>query len=432
VRAGGQTVLSVGGLRRQAAAAWGAADALVGVLLLGGCTGGGSATIAPVTPNPPAPNPPGIVKVAVLAPLSSQGHPGVIARSLKQAAELAVFERGNRNLELMVKDDKGTPEGAKAAAEDVLNRGATLILGPLYAKSVSAVAPLARKAGVPVVAFSSDREVAGNGVYLLSFQPTPEVEQVVAYAAKRGMKRYAALLPQDGFGKVVEPAFRAAVARTGGNIVALETYPGNANALLAPLRKISADIASAEATSGPVDALFLPGGQEYLELLGRLLPQAKIDTSRIKLLGTGGMDYPNAGRDAALIGAWYPGPDPRGWSDFAQKYAKTYSQAPPRIAGLAYDAVNLAIALAADAGGQGFSAAALTRVGGFTGIDGAYRLLPDGTSDRALAILEVQKFGSAVVESAPGITPGITAPSITTPAATASTGAGLNLFKIFQ
>jgi branched-chain amino acid transport system substrate-binding protein len=321
----------------------------------------------------------------------------------------------------MVKDDKGTPEGAKAAAEDVLKRGATLILGPLFAKNVAAVTPIARKAGVPVVAFSSDREVAGNGVYLLSFQPEPEVERVVSYAAKRGMKRYAALIPQDGFGKVVEPVFREAVARAGGSIVALETYPGNANALLAPLRKISIDIANAE--GGPVDALFLPGGQEYLELLGRLLPQAKIDTSRIKLIGTGGMDYPNAGRDAALISAWYPGPDPRGWSDFAQKYAKSYSQAPPRIAGLAYDAVNLAIALASEPGGQGFSAATLTRAGGFTGIDGPYRLLPDGTSDRALAILEVQRFGSSVVEPAP---------SLTAPAATASTGAGLSLFKMFQ
>ena len=410
-------MLSVARLRR-AAAAWGAAVTLTGALLLQGCAGSEAPSLDPAALGPRA-----VVKVAILAPLSSQGHPGVIARSLKQAAELAVFERDNTKIELMVKDDRGTLEGAKAAAEDVLKRGATLILGPLFAKNVSAVASVARKAGVPVVAFSSDREVAGNGVYLLSFQPTPEVERMVAYAAKRGMKRYAALIPQDAFGKVVEPAFREAVARAGGSIVALESYPGNANGLLAPLRKISGDIANAEAEGGPVDALFLPGGQEYLELLGRLLPQAKIDTNRIKVLGTGGMDYPNAGRDAALIGAWYPGPDPRGWSDFAQKYAKSYSQAPPRIAGLAYDAVNLAIALASDPGGQGFSAAALTRAAGFAGIDGPYRLLPDGTSDRALAILEVQKFGSSVVEAAP---------AIAAPAATAATGAGLSLFKMFQ
>jgi ABC-type branched-subunit amino acid transport system substrate-binding protein len=417
-------VLSVAGLRRLAAVAWGIAAGLAGALLLAGCTiggvGGGPA-LQPVALNSPPAAP---VKVAILVPLSSQGHPGVIARSLKQAAELALFERDNRSLVLMVKDDKGTPEGANAAAEDVVKRGATLILGPLYAKSVAAVAPVARKAQVPVVAFSSDREVAGNGVYLLSFQPTPEVERIVAYAAKHGMKRYAALVPQDAFGKLVEPVFREAVTRAGGSVAMVETYPPNANAMLAPLRKISTDIATAEAEGAPVDALFLPGGQEYLELLARLLPQAKIDTGKVKLLGTGGMDYPNAGRDAALVGAWYPGPDPRGWSDFAQKYAKTYQAAPPRIAGLAYDAVNLAIALAVDSSGQGFSATALTRAGGFTGIDGAYRLLPDGTTDRSLAILEVQKFGSAVVDSPPS-GPG-------TPTAAAASSGGFSLFKMLE
>lgn len=172
-----------------------------------------------------------MVKVALLVPLSAQGQPGVIGKSLKQAAELALFERDNPNLQLIVKDDKGTPDGAKAAAEDALKSGATLILGPVFAKSVAAVAPVARTAGVPVIAFSNDRQVAGSGVYLLSFQPAPEVERVVAYAAGRGKRRYAALIPQDAFGKIAEPAFLNAVNRTGGTIVALETYnPGSANA----------------------------------------------------------------------------------------------------------------------------------------------------------------------------------------------------------
>ena len=55
------------------------------------------------------------VKVALLVPLSAQGQPGLIGKSLKQAAELALFERDNPSVQLIVKDDKGTPEGAKAA-----------------------------------------------------------------------------------------------------------------------------------------------------------------------------------------------------------------------------------------------------------------------------------------------------------------------------
>ena len=182
----------------------------------------------------------------------------------------------------------------------MLKRGATLILGPLFAKSVAAVAPVARKAGVPVIAFSNDRQVAGNGVYLLSFQPAPEVERVVAYAAKQGKRRYAALIPQDA----LRQDRRAGVPRgrwpqRAARIVALETYPP-ARPTPCWSRCARSASTSRRRRGRPVDALFLPGGQENLELLGRLLPQAKINTQQVKLIGTGGMDYPNAGRDAGF------------------------------------------------------------------------------------------------------------------------------------
>ena len=193
--------------------------------------------------------------------------------------------------------------------------------------------------------------------------------------------------------------------------------------MLEPLRKISADITAADAEGAPVDALFVPGGQEQLEAVGRLLPQAQIDTQQIKLIGTGGMDYPNAGRDPALIGAWYPGPDPRGWTDFSQRYAKSYGHAPPRIASLAHDAVTMAIALAGGPEGQRYSAATITRPSGFAGIDGAYRLLADGTADRLLAILEVQKFGATIVE---------TAPSAPSPAPAAVSGTNFSIFNFLN
>jgi len=389
---------------------------LVGALILAACSANapnsqpiGLTLQAPA--EAPSTDPGQQLKVALIVSLSAQGQPGLIGKSLKQAAELALFERDSPSLQLIVKDDKGTPEGARAAAEEAIKGGAQLILGPLFAKAASAVAPAARQAHVPVLSFSTDIHVAGNGVYLLSFQPAPEVARVVAYAAQNGKRRFAALIPDDAFGKVASAAFRDAVSRVGGTVVALETYPLSANGVLEPMRKVSAAIQSAESDGSPVDALFLPGGQEHVELVARLLPQAEIDTQKVKILGTGGMDYPNAGREARLVGAWYPAPDPRGWTEFAQRYAKSYGQAPPRIASLAHDAVGLAIALSSGADGRGLDAGALTRPGGFTGIDGAYRLLRDGTTERALAILEVQKFGAGIVDpgsglAAPGQPPG--------------------------
>jgi branched-chain amino acid transport system substrate-binding protein len=370
-------------------------------LVLAACSGGGSSPIAGLpSPNDP---PPGDKQaraevVALLVPVGAQGHPGLIGKSLKQAAELALFDRNNPNVQLVVKDDRGTPEGARAAAEEAIKEGARLILGPLFAKSVAAVAPVARQANVPVIAFSKDRRVAGAGVYLLGFQVEPEVARIVAFAAQRGKRRFAALIADDAVGKLAAASFRQEVARVGGSIIALEQYPPSANGVLEPMRSISAAIRTAEEGGAPIDALFLPGGQENLEAIARLLPQAEIETDKVKLIGTGGMDYPNAGRDEKLVGAWYPGPDPRGWNDFAQNYAKTYGQAPPRIASLAFDAVSLAVALASGPEGRRYGAADLTQPRGFTGVDGMFRLLANGTTERALAILEVQQFGAGIID----------------------------------
>jgi len=397
----------------------------LGLALLGACSGvnvpkvQGQASLqgqgdAPATPAKE------LVKVALILPVSAGGQAGLIGKSLKQAAELALFERDNPTLQLIVKDDKGTPEGAKAAAEEAVKAGAALILGPLFAKSVVTVAPVARQAGIPVITFSNDRQVAGNGVYLLSFQPGPDVERVVSYAAQEGKRRFVTLVPDDPFGRIAEAAFKEAAGRSQVTLVAIEKYPASANGMLEPMRRIAQAIKTAEAEGTPIDALFLPGGQDNLEAVGRLLPQADIDTSKVKLVGTGGLDYPNAGRDPRLVGAWYPGPDPRGWNDFAQKYAKSYNQSPPRIASLAYDAVSMAIALSS---GEGrFTPAALTRASGFTGVDGAFRLLADGTTERSLAVLEVQKFGTGVLDPAAPPRP------LPTPAASGS-GAGSSFVK---
>jgi ABC-type branched-subunit amino acid transport system substrate-binding protein len=377
-------------------------------VVLAGCAAnapGALTTSATPTPGPEAALKSAPVKVALIASVTAQGQPGLIGKALKQAGELALFDRDSPNLQLLIKDDKGTPEGAAAAAHDAIKDGASLILGPLFAKSVAAVAPIARQANVPVVAFSNDRHVAGRGVYLLSFQPAPEIARVVAYAARQGKRRFAALIPDDAFGKVAAAGFRDAVERSGGAIVALETYPASANGMLEPMRKVGIVLSAArESEGGQVDALFLPGGQENLERLARLMPQAEIDPTAVKVLGTGGMDYANAGHNAGLVGAWYPGPDPHGWEEFAQKFAKSYGQAPPRIASLAYDAVSLAITLSGSANeAERYALAALTRPSGFTGVDGPYRLLADGTAERGLAVLEVQKIGAGIIDPPPAL-----------------------------
>ena len=167
----------------------------------------------------------GQVRVGLILPLSAQGNAGVAAQSMKNAAEMALAEFKNPNIQLLVKDDGGTPQGAQAGAQQAIDEGAEIIIGPLFAEAVSAVGAVARQRGIPVIAFSTDASVAARGVYLLSFLPESDVKRIVDFAVSRGKRSFAALLPDNAYGTVVEAAFQQEVARRGGRVLALEKYP---------------------------------------------------------------------------------------------------------------------------------------------------------------------------------------------------------------
>ena len=157
----------------------------------------------------------GQVKVGLILPLSAAGNAGVAAQSMKNAAEMALAEFQNPNVQLLIKDDGGSPQGASQGTQQALGEGAEIILGPLFAASVPATAQLTRARGISVIAFSTDSSVAGRGVYLLSFLPESDVNRIVDYAAGTGKRSFAALLPDNAYGNVVEAAFKQAVGAQG-------------------------------------------------------------------------------------------------------------------------------------------------------------------------------------------------------------------------
>jgi len=340
----------------------------------------------------------GAVKVALLLPISASGSTPAVAKALKQAGELALFDFNNPTVSLVPKDTHGTPEGARAAAQSAIQDGAQLIIGPLFAQEVTAAAPVAREAHVPMIAFSTDEKVAGDGVYLLSFLAGRDVSRIVAFALARGKRNFAVLVPQSPYGRLAEAAFAKAVTQGGGQATVRAAFPvDDANAMLGPVRQIANAIKSGQ----QIDAIFIPAGKEELPSLAPLLASAELTSARVQFIGTGQWDYPNIGSEKALVGGWYPAPDPKGWSAFTERYSKTYGETPPRIASLAYDAVSLAVSLSQNPPNDRYTPAQLTRGSGFAGVDGLFRLLPDGTSQRGLAVLQVGEYGPQMLEPAP-------------------------------
>ncbi|HEU0082262.1 MAG TPA: penicillin-binding protein activator, partial [Bradyrhizobium sp.] len=224
----------------------------------------------------------GQVKVGLILPLSAAGNAGVAAQSMKNAAEMALAEFQSPNVQLLIKDDAGSPQGAQQATQQALDEGAEIILGPLFAVSVPAAAQLTRARGVSMIAFSTDSSVAGRGVYLLSFLPESDVNRIVEYTTSIGKRSWAALLPENAYGNVVEGSFKQAVGRRGGRIVAFEKY--------------GADRAGAARTVaqslGSADALLLADDGDAVVGMADALTAAGANLKNIQLLGTGLWDNP--------------------------------------------------------------------------------------------------------------------------------------------
>jgi branched-chain amino acid transport system substrate-binding protein len=334
------------------------------------------------------------VRVGIILPFSS-GAAGTrnLAASMLKAAELAMFDSGNRNILLMTADEGNGGANAAKAAQQLLAQGAEVIVGPLFGPSVQAVAPIARDRGVPVLAFSTERSVAGNGAYLLSFLPQNEVRRVVSYAAANGHHQFAALLPQTAYGDVAGSAFNDAVAAGHGTVVDVEHFSANAGDVAAP--------SDAVVKSG-ADAVLIAQGGVMLRAIAPTLSFHGASRDKVKLLGTGlWADDPQLARESSLVGSWYAAPSPNADEQFVTKYRTTFGAAPASIASLAYDAVSLVALLSQGVPYHRFTQAALMDPNGFAGVNGIFRFTPDGTSERGLAVMEITPAGPVVVSPAP-------------------------------
>ncbi len=336
----------------------------------------------------------GKVKVGLILPLTAEGQGAVVGNSLKNAAEMALAEFPNADLTLLVKDDRGTPEGARAAAQEALSEGAELIVGPLFAPSVQAAGQVARGANKPVIAFSSDSNVASRGIYLLSFPPENDVNRVIGYAAQQGRKSFAALVPDTAYGKVVEAAFQQAAANRGVRVAAIERFSSDPAAMKSAIQRLMPSLAQA-------DALFVPAAADTMPTVGQLLQEAGYNPAKVKPLGTGVWNDASIARVAGIQGGWFASPDTAGFNAFAGRYQQRFNSAPTRTATLAYDAVSLAAALARTQGSQRFSEAVLTNGSGFAGADGVFRFRPDGQVERGLAVLELRNGQIVTINAAP-------------------------------
>ena len=323
-------------------------------------------------------------RVAVLVPLS--GPNAGVGQSIANAAQLALLDAGGDRIRITVYDTaKG---GAAAAANEALGDGNGLFLGPLLAEDVRTAAAIARRNDVPVIAFSNDVSVAGDGVYLMGFTPGQSISRVVAYARTRGLDRFAAVAPSGTYGKRAAQALLDATQR-GGTVTGIETYDRDAASLRAAVVRVGGQ--------GPYDALLVADSGRNAAAAGSAARRGS------RLLGTElWAAEAGLGRNAGLRGAWYAAASDAMFDQLRARYRARYGSNPYRLASLGYDAVLLAVRAAKEWRiGRAFPERALRDPGGFAGVDGPFRFGGSGIAERSLEVREVTAGGTTVLSPAP-------------------------------
>lgn len=340
--------------------------------------------------------------MALLLPLTGPAAP--LGRDMLDAASMALFEEPGGDLVLVPRDTGSGAETARAAAREVLDRHVELVLGPLFAAATSAVAPLARERGVPVLSFSNDSSIAAPDVFVLGWRPEEQVVAILRHALDQGWRRLGLLAPDDGYGALAAAAWRRELGARGEPAAqAVALYPASGDP--APivrgfLERYGRTTVSSADRPPPFEALLIADGGLRLRQVAALLAFYDVDPATTRLLGTRlWADDPAVLRDPVLRGARLAAPDPAAEAAFRRRFASVFGREPQRLAELAYDAARLAAI--ATAGGRPFELATLLDPRGFQGTLGPFRLRADGLAEHALAILELDGEGLRLIEPAP-------------------------------
>jgi len=335
----------------------------------------------------------GSTRVALLVPLGTQGNGGVVAAELKNAAQLALEDAGLDSLQIVVKDTGGNEAGASAAAASAGAEGSAMIIGPLFAAEVRSASTALGPSHPPILAFSSDRNVAAPGTYLNSFLPEDLVRRIMSYAVSQGVRRVVALVPNGPAGDLAETEARRILQAAGGDVVAIGRYGYDNASVMAALQQVALEI-------GQADAIFIPDGGNTPSVIVSALKGMGIDLSGKKLLGNGQWTSANLA-DQALQGGWFADVDHARLNIFKGRYRQRFGTEPSVTASLAYDSVILAAAFARQGGAAAFTRANLEIPAGFAGTTGTFRFRPDGTNERGYAVYEVMDGAARLISPPP-------------------------------
>lgn len=271
-------------------------------------------------------------------------------------------------------------DASAVAVEDLARGNVVAVIGPIDSASVDAAGSRADTLGVPLLSLSTAAEKNGAGKFVFHMIHSGEARSraLAQRALAKGIKKFAVLAAENGYGRAMTAAFVDEVKKGGGTVVSSVTYKADTKSFAGHTSKLT----------GEWDAVFVPAQADVLGLIAPALAATgkipkPVGTKKViggrpvLLLSTAenltAAYLVDAGRHstgAFLAPGYFPDDKDPASKAFLDRFIAAFGRAPGFLEAYAYDAAQLAAA-AGGAGRAGLAQSLAT--GELVGLTGAIK-----------------------------------------------------------
>lgn len=286
------------------------------------------------------------VKIGVLLDLSGEtsGYGISTLLAIKMAADEinAAGGIGGEKIELLAQDTQGKAENAKNLAREMTAaKKVDVLVGEITSSNTSAIAEVAQKAGVPLLApISTLQNVTeiGDYIFRVCYLDTQQSAAMAQFAFQNLQKRRAVVFADfdSDYSRTLSKNFAEKFSALGGKIIKQYAVTATGDDYTLQLR----DVAKLRP-----DVIYIPG---YYNSVGDVVSQLNIRGIQTQLLGADGWDSPflfqkaGAGMQNAFITNHFSSDAPLpSVQKFVAAHKKLYNVEPDSASALGYDAVYL-------------------------------------------------------------------------------------------
>ena len=275
-------------------------------------------------------------------------------------------------------------DASAMAVEDLARSNVIAIVGPIDSSAVDAAGSRAESLQLPLLSLSTAAEKNAGSKFVFHIVHSGEARSraLAQRALAKGVKKFAVLAADNGYGRAMTAAFKDEVEKGGGAMVSTVTYKADTKSFAGFTAKLAGDW----------DAVFVPAQADTLGLIAPALAatgkipkplgtKKVIGGRAILLLSTAenltAAYLTDAGRHstgALFAPGYYPDDQDPASKAFLDRFIAAFGRAPGFLEAYAFDAVQLAAA--AGTLGRAGLAATLAK-GELAGLTGTIRFDPD-------------------------------------------------------